>query len=451
MQKVKLGGARLVATAMLVASLGAIAGVFACSFIISDKAPAFMCTPGSGSGVCPTGQVCAGNQAGTLFMCAPPCTRESCASRGQVCDPTTKICVTPEAGSDMMMGGDDAPSTGEMDATTDVADAGKLADAGDGDGDGGGASQCTGFGCSCTTSSDCAQQFACAGKVALTTDIWTALIDAGGARGDAGAGICVEPCCASSECDTDDGGSGVQICFATGAGGNYCLPPSLLGDRSAIGMGLGGSACMDDAGPQCRSGLCASGICADTCCSNRSTALECTGGSLCRFAQFPGTGFDKHETATCALPTAGRVNNGNNCGANAECRSNLCSGGDGGVMSGDMPTCREPCRNASDCASSSRTPPSCGYLDIPMSTDIVSACMPTNRGAGDAGGGSPCQVSTDCARGYCAPTGNGRSACVATCFIERPGGSGDCLPTERCRPQPLQVGTAIYSVLACGM
>jgi hypothetical protein len=448
----RLDVARTIVRAALVASLGAIAGVLACSFIISDKLPAYVCVPNSGPGVCPAGQVCAPNGAGTQYSCAAPCTPVSCAS-GLQCDSKTGLCAMPDAGNEMMM--EDAPAGSDgPDATMDAADDRKVGDADAGaDADAGeSSSPCSGFGCACATSSDCPPRFACAGKVALTTDVWNALTDAGGVRGDAGSGVCVEPCCISSECDSDDGGSGGQVCFATGAGGNYCVPPAWLGDRSTIGTALGGAACADDAGAPCRSGLCVSGACADTCCSSRLSAIECAGGSICRFAPFPGAGFDKHETATCApLPASARTNNGSGCASNSECKSNFCSGGDGGVTSGDMPTCREPCRNASDCAGSTRSPPWCGYLDIPMSTDLVSACMPSNRGVGDAGGGSPCQLSSDCARGYCAPLGNGRSACLATCFIDRPGGSDDCLPSERCRPQPLQVGTAIYSVLACGM
>jgi hypothetical protein len=301
---------------------------------------------------------------------------------------------------------------------------------------------CHGIGCRCSSSSDCDTSFACADKLAVTANVWNAWLGAGG--GDAGR-FCVEPCCTSLDCDSEDGGSGATVCFATGAGGNYCVPPSWLGDRSAIGAASGGAGCGGGAGIACRSGLCLdSGVCADTCCSTKSST-ECATNFVCRIGPFPGTGFDVHASAHCSAAPIGAGSSG--CMSNSDCRSNLCLDTTFGNMS-----CRDGCRNRDDC-SPPGTPmyrsQACEYIQpVATATEVVAACAPLNTlGFGDGGGGdgSKCQTSADCARGYCALQPGGQSVCLSSCFVD-----GDCPPPERCRPQPHVLGGTTYSVLACG-
>jgi len=96
----------------------------------------------------------------------------------------------------------------------------------------------------------------------------------------------------------------------------------------------------------------------------------------------------------------------------------------------------------------------CEYVQLSgtgatMSGDLVAACVPLiTAGPGPADAASdwaPCKTSIDCARGYCAQSGDaGPSVCVSVCF-----GDGDCVSSGTCRPQTLQVNMTTYSVLAC--
>jgi hypothetical protein len=437
MHLLKLRATRTAATVVLISALATIAGAVACSFIVTDNLPSFTCTPGLAN-VCPFGQVCAPD----TLTCVPVCTPDSCGA-GQCV--SSGLCVPPEGGAGLDgTAGDDGPA-GDGDSRA-TADAGATGDAD------AGPVLCTGFGCKCTTTANCPTEFACVDKQAVTSDIWNACIDAGvGGGGDGGSwNVCMKPCCTSSDCDMGDGGIGDSVCFATGAGGNYCVPPGWLGDRSTIGTNLGGGACGGDAGA-CRSGLClagASSVCADTCCSNHAQTLECAANVDCRFDPFPGTGFDTHEAAQCLAgpPSAGR------CQINADCRSNLCVGAvDGGfMMGGGSGNCQDACRNSIDCTPTGMMrSQTCSYVqpNFPRTTEIVAACTQLGFGQGDggAGDGNPCRVSADCARGSCVQS-NGQGICITACFVD-----SDCVSNERCRPQPVQLGGAPYSVLACGM
>lgn len=429
MRQLKLGVTRRVTATALVSAVAALAGVVACSLIVSNTLPAYMCTPGPGTGVCPSGQICAPS-AGTVgpYSC---------------CVPHVPGCVAApdhDGGNDMMS--DDGGSSGDartddaMDAMDELSDADADAAASDGP------VPCSRFGCRCATTSNCPSRFACVDKAAITADIWMAWIDAGGSN-DAG-GFCAETCCTSGDCDVGDGGN-ASVCFGTGAGGNYCVPPGWLGDRSAIGIAGGGAACGDDAGADaaavCRSGFCLdSGVCADTCCSTRLYKTECS-GTGCRFGVFPGTGFDNHQVANCAM-LIGTGLGASGCTSNAECRSNLCLGSNGINMMG---SCRDACRLPADCPSARSQPTTCGYVQAnPPDADLVAACMGGGR-VGDAGDGMPCRASIDCAQGYCAQSGT-QGVCIAVCFVD-----SDCPQPERCRPQTVQLTGATYSVLACGM
>ncbi len=433
----------------------ALASIAACSFIVTDSLPGpIACATDKGPGVCPEGQVCQPSPSGVEGTCQPLCNATTPCQPGWACDPMG-WCVQvagdgspAEAGADAALDGD----TSLAEAGADVGDAGSPAqgDAGGTDTNGG----CHGFACACSVNADCDVGFACVNKAAATADIWSALGygDAGGA-----GGVCMEPCCTSSDCDysvTDGGEVDADVCFATGAGGNYCVPPALLGDRSTIDVNKsGGSPCGGDAGA-CRSGLCVSGSCADTCCDTKSST-ECATG-YCRFGAFPGGGFDKHQTGNCTVPAnAGTTAGGGQCGTGGDCRSNLCLGGDGGFMSMN-PTCRDACRSRDSCTpSGTLRSQTCNYIQpFPGSPDVVAACVPLGQGGGDggAGDGMPCRTSTDCAHGYCATLPGGQGVCLGVCFFDTAMTSlSDCPSGERCRPQAVLIGGATYSVLACGM
>ncbi|MDP9002564.1 MAG: hypothetical protein M3O46_20940 [Myxococcota bacterium] len=425
MRELIFGVTRPVAVVALVSAVTALAGVVACSLIVSNGLPPYMCSPREGNSVCPTDQICAPTAGAVAqFRC---------------CDPHAPGCTADsEGGNDMM--GDDGGMSGDV-RTGDAMDAEVLSDADSGTNDG--LVPCRGLGCRCTTTANCPASFACVDKVSITADIWAAWIDAGGIN-DAG-GFCAETCCTSGDCDLGDGGS-ATVCFGTGAGGNYCVPPSWLGDRSAIGIAGGGASCGDDASADaatvCRSGLCLdSGVCADTCCSTRLYKTECS-GSGCRFGAFPGAGFDNHQAANCAVPIGSDLGT-SPCMSNDQCRSNLCLGFGG---FGGMGSCRDACRLPADCPANPRSQPTtCGYVQPnPPDADLVAACMAGGR-VGDAGDGMPCRSSGECAQGYCAQNGP-QGVCIAVCFAD-----SDCPQPERCRPQTVQLSGGTYSVLACGM
>jgi hypothetical protein len=438
MQILRLCARHAAATVVLLSALATIAGAAACSFIISADLPTFTCVAGEAY-VCPSGQVCSPNTS----TCVPECTPDSCGA-GE-CVSGLCVALMADGGTDGTMGDDGLAVDHDAQA---AADADAMGDAGTRGNDGEVPCTGSGFGCKCTTTASCPPEFACVDKLAVTADIWNACIDAGGGGGwDGGSGgVCMKPCCTSGDCDMGDGGMGDSVCFATGAGGNYCVPPGWLGDRSTIGTNVGGGACGGDAGA-CRSGLCLSGsnVCADTCCSNHSQTYECAANVDCRFDPFPGTGFDTHEAAQCMAgpPSAGR------CQMNADCRSNLCFGAmpDSGFMNSG--TCQDACRNSIDCTPTGMMrSQTCSYVqpNFPMSTELVAACTQQGFGQGDggAGDGSQCRVSADCARGSCVQS-NGQGVCITACF-----GDMDCPQNERCRPQAVQLLGAPHSVLACG-
>jgi len=385
-----------------------LAGALSCSLIVGNSLPIIYCVPDGGAVVCGGGQVCAPRPTGTQWNCVPQCPNTACPS-DETCDPDKHWCVP--VGVDGMAEAETSESpveAGIPEAPNDVV-ATMEAEAATPDAEGG---PCIGFGCRCSSNAACDRPFACVDKQAITGDIWDAWIDAGSSND---AGFCAKPCCTSGDCDPGDGGSGASVCFATGAGGNYCVPSSLLGDRSStMGTAGGGENCM---GSMCRSGLCLdSGVCADTCCSANGSK-QCANGTACLFGPFQGGGFDSHESANCAVPPFA-FSSGMACMQNSDCRSNLCVGA--GAMFG---SCQDPCRSAGDCLFSSFH---CEYLQAnpSMSPDIVAACVP----------------------------GRNSDAGVAVCFVDdQNSSSGDCQTGERCRPQQLTVNSMSYSVLACGM
>ncbi len=410
----------LAACKLPAAVLVVLATVAACSFIVGDSLPPYNCSPNPALAVCPGGQVCMASSPGQPGLCV------------SMSDIATDATLAPDGGtSDATAAGDALDGSVAVGANPDQGDAGACAF---------GAIGCPcipGDGAACEVTAFCASRTLVAGAY---------VIDAGDSPG-----ICTKACCTSTDCDK------ASVCYATGAGGSYCLPSVALGDRSVTGTldGIGGQSC--EGGDSCRSGLCASnGFCADTCCSNVQTTrlmpnpmLQCANGTACLVGQFPGMNNDTAYGPHCSS-MFGAQSNGSTCSSDSVCRSNLCVS--------DTPTaltCRDPCRKPEDCmgtGNNMQEPQACEYfqLSVPgVNSALVAACVPQTRsgppppdgGVADLG---PCKNSSDCARGYCAPTGDGGNVCVSVCF-----GDGDCVGIEECRPEELWIGGASYFVLAC--
>ncbi len=374
-QRLRLPSARrLVASGLALSAIVGIAAAMACSFLISDKLPAgYTCLRDAGD-VCPVGQVCAPGAVGTQFTCVPKCTTNSDCVPGERCDEVGWCVTITDGGGTSVASGDGSPGQATpSDAGGDAA-TNHL--------------PCSGYACPCSAAADCPSGLACIDKTAVTQDIWNAWVDAG-VGADGSSGMCLAPCCTSAvDCDDFPG----NVCFATGAGGNYCVPSGWLGDRSTIGANIGGQACGGDAGA-CRSGLCLStGVCGDTCCSNFSTT-ECAPSATCRFGPFSGPtdSFDKHETARC-VPTGAAgagATGGGACNTNTDCRSDYCfidaggggfgGGGNGGGQQPPTGACRDACRNPDECVTTAtRNSPqaSCSYMPpVAGNADLVAACM----------------------------------------------------------------------------
>jgi hypothetical protein len=408
MPRLGVRAARAFGTAALVAGLTTLASALACSLIVGDAIAIIHCDPDGGGAVCGTGQICAPSLTGPEHTCTKPCSSTSPCSMG-MCDHDKGWCVPVNMSEASTPDSDEGlPDVGLPEAA--MNDVAPMMEAEPDSGDG--PPRCTGFGCPCMRIEDCDPKFVCVDKKAIPD------LDAGA------GGYCAKPCCTSLDCDMGDGGVNATVCYASGAGGNYCVPTGWLGDRSSIGGLGGGASCGSGPGSACRSGLCLdSGVCADTCCTTHSNVPECANPTSCLFAPFPGSGVDVHETANCGEPVGFAVMGGN-CTVNTDCRSGLCV--DSGLM---FPPgfCQDPCRTAGECMSMFTLATCQYYQPDPMSADIVAACVPRMRGAGDGG--------------------------VAVCFVDDYNSStGDCLSGEHCRPEPnTMVGTMSYSVLACGM
>ncbi|HEX4448729.1 MAG TPA: hypothetical protein VH044_18425, partial [Polyangiaceae bacterium] len=216
---------------------------------------------------------------------------------------------------------------------------------------------------------------------------------------------------------------GTTVCFGTGAGGSYCVAPGLLGRNGPLGEGSGGNTCQS--GQDCRSGLCANGACADTCCSSQQQSNECATGSVCRFAVFPGAGFDVHDTPWCG-PPVGTVVNNSPCavGLDGTCQSGKCGPG----------RCEAVCRSTADCL----TGQSCSYGLAPNAKDIIAGCTSTSGAGAD---GTACTLNADCQSNFC-----DGAHCIDVCFSD-----ADCKSPWHCAPQQVavQFGGGSYSILSC--
>ncbi len=167
---------------------------------------------------------------------------------------------------------------------------------------------CRGITCGCSRPADC-DSGVCADTLTATTALSNAL---------SGMNFCTQPCCSSTDCP------GNTVCFGTGGGGNYCVAPNWIGRAADQGTAVGGTPCTGNT--ECRSGLCnmTTMQCADTCCSTAQQSAECSAGTVCRYAAFPGAGFDTHETAWCGA-AVGNTAAGSPCAVDASCQSGKCA------------------------------------------------------------------------------------------------------------------------------
>jgi len=371
-----------------------------CEIGIGADVPAFECI--QGPAVCPGTEVCDPNS----HQCVTSCTESNCAE-GLECDPSSGLCIAAEAGT----GNDAAPDSSpvvdsSMPDTAPPPDTGPPAETG----------VCRGVTCPCSGAASCDSGI-CVDSLTVGTGVY-------GAAGS--QSFCTTPCCTSADCAAG------TVCFATAAGGNYCVAPGWLQRSTTLGQGVGGASCQS--GRDCRSGLCNGPYCADVCCSTPDSASECANGTTCRFEAFPGAvTFDKGDVAWCG--TSGNGDNGAICERDSDCQSNLCNGDDG---------CSDACRTTSDCGSQS----ACSYVVSTSGTaGVTAACLPTSGGHGGILGadGSSCGSDTDCASQFCDPTSN---QCTDVCFT-----NADCssVPDWHCRPEQVQLSTGgSYSVLLCG-
>jgi hypothetical protein len=263
--------------------------------------------------------------------------------------------------------------------------------------------------CHCSGDTDCNSGL-CAGELSVTSDVYA---QAGHAN------FCTTPCCTSLDCDAK------TVCFATGAGGNYCVPPAWLGRPPSPGNKPVGASCVADG--DCRSALCAMGTCADTCCSVALSSAECGSGTTCRYGTFPGYTFDTHTAAFC-VPATGNVAAGAACGSSTACADGFCDS--------LSKVCRDACRAESDCNGGI-----CTYALYAATggVQVLAACIPMRAGATQ---GAMCNAGSDCNSGLCSPTTH---ECTNPCFAD-----SDCVPAGRhCLPETVQLGGS-YSVLFCG-
>jgi len=405
------GGLAMAATAVGIVAL--LSGGGGCELAVSDSIPSFTCLPNAADS-CPSGSVCvpATHECVPRSVTCTPGAPSGCAG-GTRCDAQTLRCL-PAATALDASGDEDARPTPPLDSTPDSPDV-LVADARERDGpigdgpdvtvpdatpDGG----CRGVTCRCSGANDC-DSMICADQLTQTTALYTAV---------GSMNFCTQPCCTSADCP------GSTVCFGTGGGGNYCVLPKWIGRTGGLGTGQGGSACTG--GAECRSGLCTGSACADTCCSTAQEASECASGTVCRFAAFPGNGFDSHETAWCG-PAIGTLSGGTICSFDTACQSGKCGG-----------RCEVACRSSMDCG----TGLACSYglaPTLPTNKDIVEACM---TATGSTANGGNCSANNDCQSAFC-----DGSHCTDACVTD-----GDCKPGLHCRPVVVQVQGS-YSVLAC--
>jgi hypothetical protein len=426
MRRVQRRGGSIALAGAAATALAIVAAGGGCELVVGDSLPEFACEPNVAD-ACPAGSVCipatrrCANRTGTCTPGAP-----SACSGGEACDPNTLHCGSGSAG--LSEAGADATADGRA---QEAADSGMKGDAlaldhaapdGAAPEDSGQAGTeatsdapiaCRGLTCTCSGQSFCDSGI-CADNVTVTPEVYKA---------SGNNNFCTQPCCTSADCNPN------TVCFGTGRGGNYCVAPQWIGRVVNIGTAIGGTACKN--GSECRSGLCANGACADTCCSTSHQGSQCAAGTLCRFAAFPGTGFDTHVTASCGAATGAAP--GSICAIDGVCQSGKCSApGPGSAR------CEAVCRSSGDCSANQ----ACAYNIGPsvMSTqDIVAGCV---AAMGTGAVGSNCQMNGDCATNFCDGT-----HCTDVCFSDN-----DCPTGVPCRPRVITepFGGGMYEILSCG-
>ena len=221
------------------------------------------------------------------------------------------------------------------------------------------------------------------------------------------------------------------MCFVAGNGGNYCVPPSVVG-RMTPGTKQGGAACTT--GTECRSGLCGStNVCEDACCS--ANTASCTAGASCAFGKFFGATFDQHSGFRCATG-GGSGGNESTCFRDTDCKSTLCANFGGGFNS----TCHAPCRNTADCSNGD----ACVDFQTASMTDISVACV-APQGQANVGLGGQCGSNDSVCKSQQCDRATGK--CSDVCFSD-----ADCSSASgyKCRPTTITLmGGGMVTVLAC--
>lgn len=229
--------------------------------------------------------------------------------------------------------------------------------------------------------------------------------------------FCTQSCCSSADCPR------TTVCFGTGGGGNYCVAPSWIGRNGDLGTGVGGAACQGEG--DCFSGLCVNSMCADTCCSTAQESSACASGTVCRFAAFPGAGFDTHETAWCGA-AIGTTAGGSPCVGDGTCQSGKC----------DITRCEAVCRSSADCTGGMECSYGLAPTTLPSNSDIVAGCVTST---GTAANGTTCSSNADCQSAFC----DGFGHCTDVCVTD-----ADCKAGMHCVPDAVKV-QGNYSVLCC--
>jgi hypothetical protein len=291
--------------------------------------------------------------------------------------------------------------SGGPDGTTDGGGSSGGAETGGTDSPSQADGACTGgVTCPCTSDSNCASKLLCA----TSAMVGSALAQ------QAGGSFCTTTCCTSAECPTG------SVCFATGAGGSYCVAPSWLGRTGTGGTKLGGDSC--STGSDCWSGLCTGTTCIDTCCDFAAAGSECAGGRSCVFGKFPGAAIvDTNFAAFCA-PKPGSGGLSASCTQSSGCQGGLC------YPNTDPPAgpayCTMPCRLSDACGQGA----SCEYDNL-GANGIYFACLELGSTETTPFGGA-CTDYLECAGDIC-----NANQCTNVCVTDQ-----DCkAPLPHCRPQ----------------
>jgi hypothetical protein len=417
--------ARVASRALLVAT-----AVGGCEIAIGSEVPIFECV--GGVATCPGNQVCDPNS----HQCIPSCVVAGC-SPGLQCDWKAGLCSSPSATD-----GDDGTVSADGNADATLAEVGPGEGASWSDGaygdvndaseageaawpvDAGGDSACRGLMCPCTDGASCDSGI-CADSLTVTSALYAA---AGNQN------FCTTPCCTSTDCPFG------TVCFASAAGGNYCVNPAWLLRSTMPGNVMGGGTCV--MGFDCRSGLCSGsdggyGVCLDTCCATSPrtvTTNECATNTTCRFGMFPGAvEFDRGYAAFCGRAFGPAGPNAAPCMSPYQCMSGLC----------DYAYCENACRSTADCTAYGQ---SCTYSNppAPNGSAVIAVCSAAPGALPGAGvEGSWCTSNANCQSQFCDATSH---QCTDVCFTD-----ADCTQSGwRCRPEQVKQEAGTISVLACG-